>query len=198
VLGLRRPKDSIAERALFLRSFLEHPRLVGAVLPTSRRAVRDMLDLAPVQHARRVVELGAGTGVYTREILARLRPDGSLLALEIDDRMATELEARIRDPRLRVLAESAEHVEAHLDGERADVIVSGLPFTSLPAPVRDAVLAASRRALAPDGTMLVLQYSPFIEAALRRTFGSVTRRVSPLNVPPAFLFACRATAPTAR
>lgn len=198
MLGLRGRKDSIGERALFLRAFLEHPRLVGAVLPTSRRAVRDMLDLAPVERARRVVELGAGTGVYTREILARLGPDASLFALEIDPRMARELAARMGDPRLRVLADSAEHVEAHLDGERADVIVSGLPFTSLPTPVRDAVLAASRRALAPDGTMLVLQYSPLVEGELRRTFGSVTRRISPLNVPPAFLFACRAGAPVGR
>lgn len=198
MLGLRGRKDSIGERALFLRSFLEHPRLVGAVLPTSRRAVRDMLDLAPVERARHVVELGAGTGVYTREILARLGPGASLLALEIDPRMARELAARMSDARLRVLAESAEQVEAHLDGERADVIVSGLPFTSLPTPVRGAVLAAARRALAPDGTMLVLQYSPLVEGELRRTFGSVTRRISPLNVPPAFLFACRAGAPVGR
>lgn len=198
MLGLRGRKDSIGERALFLRSFLEHPRLVGAVLPTSRRAVRDMLDLAPVERARHVVELGAGTGVYTREILARLGPGASLLALEIDPRMARELAARMSDARLRVLAESAEQVEAHLDGERADVIVSGLPFTSLPTPVRGAVLAAARRALAPDGTMLVLQYSPLVEGELRRTFGSVTRRISPLNVPPAFLFACRAGASVGR
>nr|MBA2429871.1 methyltransferase type 12 [Thermoleophilaceae bacterium] len=34
------------ERRRFLRSFLAHPRRVGAVLPTSRRAVRDLLDMA--------------------------------------------------------------------------------------------------------------------------------------------------------
>ena len=76
------------------------------------------------------------------------------------------------------------------------MIVSALPFTSLPAPVRSEVLAASRRILGPHGVMLVLQYSPFIEAALRRSFASVRRRLSPLNLPPAFLYACRA-APTA-
>jgi hypothetical protein len=39
--------------------------------------------------------------------------------------------------------------------------------------------------------MLVLQYSPFMQRDLERAFGSVERRVSPLNVPPAVLFACR-------
>jgi phospholipid N-methyltransferase len=46
-----------SERLLFLKSFLAHPRQVGAVLPTSQRAVSDMLDLAPLPQATLVVEL---------------------------------------------------------------------------------------------------------------------------------------------
>jgi phospholipid N-methyltransferase len=44
--------------------------------------------------------------------------------------------------------------------------------------------------LAPDGVFLVLQYSVFVRKQLHRLFGSVRQRWSPLNVPPAFLFAC--------
>ena len=183
-------RSKAGERALFLRSFVAHPRTVGAVLPTSRRAVRDMLDLAPIPAADQLVELGAGTGVYTAELLDRMSPDASLLAFEIDTRMATQLAERIQDPRLRVVNESAEALEATLAGRPADAIVSGLPFTSLPVGARDAILDAAKRALAPDGTMLVLQYSPLIQGELERRFGSVRRRISPLNVPPAFLFAC--------
>ena len=184
------PTTKLGERAQFLRSFLANPRAVGAVLPTSRRAVRDMLDLARFEGAGRVVELGAGTGVYTRELLARLGPDASLLAFEVDPQLAARLTAELRDPRLRVIVDSAENVEAHLDGP-VDVLVSGLPFTSLPGTVRNAILAASRRVLAADGTMLVLQYSPLIQRELERMFSSVRRRISLFNVPPAFLYACR-------
>jgi phospholipid N-methyltransferase len=46
------------------------------------------------------------------------------------------------------------------------------------------------RALSPSGSAVVIQYSPLIEPELRRRFGSVRRRISPRNVPPAFLFAC--------
>lgn len=180
----------LAERALFLRSFVAHPRKVGAVLPTSRRAVRDMLDMGSLKEARCVVELGAGTGVYTEEILTRMPADGSLLAFEVDPDLAASVSRTITDPRLRVLNESAEDVRGHLPAGRADLIVSGLPYTSLSAPVRTRILDESRRALEPDGTMLVLQYSPFVQAELRRRFTSVRRRVSPVNVPPAFLFAC--------
>lgn len=183
--------NGTGERRRFLRSFLAHPRQVGAVLPTSRRAVQDMLGMTSFEGVRCVVELGAGTGVYTREIVPRLPPDARLLALELDPVLASGLDAEIDDPRVSVLADSAERLTDHLNGARADVIVSGLPFTSLPGSVRQTVLDEARRALATGGTMLVLQYSPLVGRDLRRRFADVSVRVSPLNVPPAVLFACR-------
>lgn len=153
--------------------------------------------MAPVGNARTVAELGAGTGVYTSEILARMPADGSLLAFELDPSLAEGLRRDIPDPRLRVLAESAEGLSAVLGDTKADVIVSGLPFTSLPKAVGGRILDAARAGLAPDGTMLVLQYSPFVGGELRQRFGSVRRRVSPVNVPPAVLFACTGLAPAA-
>lgn len=177
---------------LFFRSFLAHPRQVGAILPTSRRAVNDMLDLTDFTGARCVVEFGAGTGVYTREILARLRPDARLVAFEVDPDLAAALEREFTDPRLRVVTDSAAEAETYLDGSRADIIVSGLPFTSLPSGLGRRILERAREALGPGGVLLVLQYSPMIQGELRRMFGAVRWRLSPFNVPPAFLFACRA------
>jgi len=57
--------------------------------------------------------------------------------------------------------------------------------------VRREILGVARRVLDDDGVMLVLQYSPFLRNDLRRAFGSVRIRLSPLNVPPAVLYACR-------
>jgi phospholipid N-methyltransferase len=186
----RAPSDS-AGRLRFLRSFLASPRKVGAVLPTSRRTVRETLDLAPLGQARCVVELGAGTGVYTRAILDRIGSGARLLAFEVDPELSSALDSELRDPRLRVVNASAVDVARHLDGATADVIVSALPFTSLPVPERKHILRAARDVLGRDGILLVLQYSPLIERELRQTFSNVRRRVSPLNVPPAFLFACQ-------
>ena len=183
-------RQHLAERARFLRAFVANPRQVGAVLPTSRWAVRDMLDLADVPAARLVVELGAGTGGATQEILARMGPDARLLALEIDPALARMLEARFDDPRLQVLCDSAENLKTHLDGEPVDVLVSMLPFTSLDAPLRRSILDALPAVLAPSGVLLVIQYSALIQGELRKRFASVRRRVSVINVPPAILFAC--------
>ena len=190
-------KQQVTDRLRFFKAFVAHPRQVGAVLPTSRSAVRDMLDLADLPGADLVVELGAGTGSQTGQILERLHPDARLLALEIDPALAELLDARYDDPRLEVVCASAEHLEGHLDGSRADVVVCALPFTSLEQGLRRRILDQLPRALSPGGSAVVIQYSPLIEPELRRRFGSVRRRISPRNVPPAFLFACTAplTAP---
>jgi phospholipid N-methyltransferase len=189
-MGGRRT-ERLRERTRFLRSFVRSPRRVGAVLPTSRRAVRATLDLVALEDARCIVEMGAGTGPYTREIVKRLHADARFIAFEIDPELAAGLERDCRDPRLQVANDSAERMGSYLDGRRADVVVSAIPFTSLPPRERENLLRAAQANLAEDGTLLVLQYSPFMQGQLEKIFASVERRVAPLNVPPAFLFACR-------
>jgi phospholipid N-methyltransferase len=180
----------LADRLRFLRAFAANPRQVGAILPTSRQAVRDMLDMGDVPGADLVVELGAGTGSQTAEVLARMRPGARLVALEIDARLAQRLRERFDDPRLEVVCDSAENLQDHLEGAKADVLVCALPFTSLEPALRRRILESLPPALGPRGVALVIQYSPLIQSELRRLFLSVQRRISPLNVPPAFLFAC--------
>lgn len=183
-------RQPLADRLHFFRAFAANPRAVGAVLPTSRSAVRDMLDMADVAGADLVVELGAGTGVSTKELLARLRPDARLLAFEIDQNLAELLRERYDDPRLEVVCDSAEHVQVHLGGKRADIVVSALPYTSFPADLRRRVLDVLPALLSDRGTVLVIQYSPAMLRELGRRFATVRQRISPRNVPPAFLFAC--------
>lgn len=173
---------------------LRNPRTVGAVWPTSRRAVDDLLEMADLGAADVVVEFGAGTGVYTEGVLRRLGPEARFLSYEVDGALASAVARRLPDKRLEVIHASAENVVGHLEalGRRADVVVSSLPFSTLPAPVRGDVLDAAREALAPDGVFLVLQYSKTVLPELEKRFPTVRRRFSPLNIPPALLFACEA------
>lgn len=183
-------KHRSGHRKAFLRSFFAHPRAVGALMPTSGRAVGDMLDLARIEDATLVVEFGAGTGVHTRALLGRMAPNARLLAFEVDSRLCAALDATIDDTRLQLVRGSAEDVERHLGGAHVDVLVSALPFSSLPGAVRRRVLDLCPRILAPGGVMLVLQYSTLLQRDLEQRFASVERTISPLNLPPAFLFRC--------
>lgn len=173
---------------------LRHPRTVGAVWPTSRRAVDDLLEMGDLGRAGVAVEFGAGTGVYTEGILRRLPPDARLLSYEVDGALAAAVARRLPDRRLEVVNASAEKVGGHLEalGRGADVVVSSLPFSTLPGSDKNDLLDAARDALAPGGHFLVLQYSRTVLPELERRFPKIRHRFSPLNVPPAFLFACEA------
>ncbi len=186
--------EDLRRRALFGLSMLRHPRTVGAVWPTSRRAVEDLLDMGDLGGVDVAIEFGAGTGVYTEGILRRLPPEARLLAYEVDGALAAAVARRLPDRRLEVVNASAERVGEHLEalGRKADVVVSSLPFSTLPGPLRHGLLDAAREALAPGGVFLVLQYSRTVLPELERRFPKIRPRFSPLNVPPAFLFACEA------
>ena len=185
--------QQLADRLRFLRAFAANPRQVGAILPTSRLAVRDMLDLGDVPGAGLVVELGAGTGSQTGEILARMGPDARLVALEIDPRLARLLEERFDDPRLQVVCDSAENLRDHLEGEQADVLVCALPFTSLepglrrrileslPGRARPARRGAGHPVLAADpvGAAPAVPVGPPADLAAERAAGV------PVRLPPA-------------
>jgi phospholipid N-methyltransferase len=184
--------EDLRRRAIFGFSMLKNPRTVGAVWPTSRRAVEDLLDMGDLGGADVAIEFGAGTGVYTEGILRRLPPEARLLSYEVDGALAEAVTRRLPDRRLEVVNASAERVGRHLEalGRGADVVVSSLPFSTLPEPVRHDLLDAAREALAPGGVFLVLQYSKTVLPELERRFPKIRHRFSPLNVPPAFLFAC--------
>jgi len=150
-----------------------------------------MLSMANLPQARCVAELGAGTGPYTGEILKQLRPDARFLAFEIDPDLAAVLSERFEDPRLRVINDSAANMENYLNGTKVDAIVSAIPFTSLLEDAKQDVFREVSQVLAPEGVMVQIQYSTVLQEELTQRFASVRRRFSPLNVPPAFLYACR-------
>ena len=186
--------QAAGDRLEFLRSFLRDWRTIGSVTPSSRFLVNAMLDQVDFARARRIVEYGPGTGVFTVEALRRLRPDGQLLALDTEAHFIEALRERLPDPRLVAVPGSAASVERHvaaLGWPAADVILSGIPYTAMPHELRVAILRASAAILTPDGLFLPYQYSPYIRPLLARFFASVETRWMPLNLPPAFYFVCR-------
>src|SRR3712207_4348155 len=127
------------DRIEFLRSFLRDWRTIGSVTPSSRFLVNAMLDKVDFGRARRVVEFGPGTGVFTVEALRRLQPDGHLLALDTEAHFIDALRERLPDPRMVAVPGSAASVERHiaaLGWPAADAIISGIPYTAMPPELR--------------------------------------------------------------
>jgi phospholipid N-methyltransferase len=176
---------------LFARSFLANPRHVGSVIPSSRRLIQRLLDRTDWAHVKVAVEYGPGTGVVTRALLARLGPDARLYAFEINADFVDYLRQSIADPRLVVIAGSAETVGGVLAAaghQRCDIAVSSLPFSIMPVAVRSRIVHATAAVLAPGSAFVGYQYSTRWLRELRRVFRGVAVELEPRNWPPAFVF----------
>ncbi len=154
-------------------------------------------DLA---HADLVVELGPGTGAFTRVILECLGPQSAFVALELDARAVRHLQQRF--PQLDVVHASAEEVHeqvVRLGRKHADCMVSGLPWANMPTDLQRRIMTNVATALAPGGVFTTFAYlhSRLVPSASRywRLLSTLFRevRVSALvwqNVPPALVYRC--------
>lgn len=167
--------------------------MVGSLIPSSRFLVGRLLQQVDWARARVVVEYGPGIGNITRQILKRLAPNATLIAIEMNEDFVRLLREQNNDPRLRVAHRSATDVHRVLKGfghDGADYIISGIPYTTLPEEVRVRIMRESRTALNPEGSLLIYQFTRAVLPYLRQEFGHVRTDFEPLNVLPAQLFTC--------
>jgi phospholipid N-methyltransferase len=181
---------------LFARNFFRHPRMLGSIVPSSRFLIKQLLEPINWNRARVIVEYGPGVGGITAEVLRQMRPDATLVAIEMNPDFVRYLGETITDKRLKVVAGSAAQVDEILQRfgfTRADYIISGIPFSTIAAPVREQILRKTHDVLEPGGAFLVYQFSTRVLEDLKRVFGYVGRKFQPLNVLPAHLFICQPT-----
>ena len=179
---------------LFARNFIRHPRMLGSIVPSSRFLIKQLLEPINWGRARVFVEYGPGVGVITSEVLRQMRTDATLIAIETNADFVRYLTETIHDKRLHVVEGSAADVEEILRRfgvQRADYIISGIPFSTISASVREQILRKTCAVLEPGGAFLVYQFSTRVLEDLRRIFGYVGRKFEPLNVLPAHLFICQ-------
>ena len=187
----RAARRAVSPRWQFLRGFLKHPRMVGSIIPSSKLLIDRMLDPVDWDQTKLFVEYGPGVGTFTRPILERLAPDAILLAIDTNPDFVKYLKQDIDDPRLVVVVGSAADVESIIADrgfDHADFVLSGLPFSTLPPGVGEAIGAATAKVIRPGGAFLVYQFSPKALDFIKPYFEKVDRGFEWINVPPATLF----------
>ena len=187
----RRDRRSRSPQWQFLRGFLKNPVMVGSIIPSSRVLIDKMLKPVDWENTKLFVEYGPGVGTFTRIILDRLPQDARLVTIDTNPEFTAFLKESIDDPRLIAVTASAADVEKVLSDRglgHADYILSGLPFSTLPPGVGDAISAATARAVRPGGAFLVYQFSPKVREFIAPVFDRLDRGFEWINVPPATLF----------
>lgn len=181
----------LRERLMFFYNFLQAPGQVGSITPSSHALAKQMMKPIDWQRAHTIVELGAGTGVFTKWIDELKKPDATLVSFEKETSMRSRLEQLF--PGVLFHEDAVELVSVLADAGlgKADAIVSGLPFANFPQALRDQIMEQVYAALKPGGVFVAFQYSLQMKKQLETVFSDVSVKLVPFNLPPAFVYVCR-------
>lgn len=188
---MRRISRRLGPWGVFFEGFLEHPVMVGSIIPSSRFTIAKMLGPVDWENCKVFVEYGPGVGTFCGPVLDRLRRDGQLIVIDTNPLYIDYLKATITDGRFSPVLGSAADVEeivrAH-GHDHADYVLSGLPFTTLPDGVGPAIAAATHRVLRKGGAFLVYQFTPKARDFMARHFRHIDEGFEWLNVLPCRLY----------
>ncbi|HUD92720.1 class I SAM-dependent methyltransferase [Sphingobium sp.] len=175
----------------FLAAWVKKPRQTASVVPSSRYLARLMVAQIDPQDGR-VLELGGGTGVFTRAILETGLPPEKLEVVEINPAFARGL--RRHFPHVSVLETPAQIVSTATAGEPGDyqTVVSGLPLLAMDRRMHVDILSEAFRMLKPGGSFVQFTYSmrpPVNRELLEALDLDVVRAGQTVrNFPPATVF----------
>lgn len=149
---------SVANKGLFFKRWLANPLQMGSVIPSSATFSRMIAERAERAGDEVVVELGAGTGVISRALLAAGVPAHRLLLVEIVPEMAEHLRAAL--PGVRVVCGDGFELPRVLEQAGAPPVgdvVCGIPLVMLPAEQQARIVGAMMQA-SPRRGFLHLSY----------------------------------------
>ncbi len=172
---------------LFVTEFIKHPLQLGSIIPSSRFLKRRIIRNADISSAKVIVELGPGNGGTTQALLASMAADAHLLCIELNERLY-DLVKEIDDPRFIAHHGDACEIDAilrlyGLDGP--DVVISGIPFSTMDRSVGSTLLGRIHAILKPGGRFVAYQVNPRVsELNTYFTADQLSVEQEWLSVPP--------------
>jgi phosphatidylethanolamine/phosphatidyl-N-methylethanolamine N-methyltransferase len=189
--------DSIA----FIRNFLRQPGTIGAIAPSSLALAKMMVQSVDWDATNTVIEYGPGTGVFTEQIHACMRPGTNFFAIEQSPDLAARTRARV--PGVKVHEGSVADVVEICRREavpQVDAILCGLPWASFPESLQQSCFDSMLEVLKPGGTFATFAYWQGLllpaglrfRSRLKKTFVEVKHSPTVfMNLPPAFVYRCK-------
>jgi phosphatidylethanolamine/phosphatidyl-N-methylethanolamine N-methyltransferase len=181
------------QKRSFIKNFWKDKKMVGSMTPSSRFLAKKMLAPIDFITAKVIIELGPGTGVFTRKIIENMHHDALFLVFELNDSFISLLQKKINDPRVHLIHDSAEKMKEYLlkfGVEKADAIISSLPLANFPEKLKNSLLQESHTVLNDNGRFIQFQYSLNAKKSIKKAFQRVSISFTPANFPPAFIYTC--------
>lgn len=175
----------------FLGAWVSAPVSIGAVAP-SGRALAELIACEVTPASGSVIELGPGTGVFTRAVLARGVSEENMTLVESMPEFAEALQQKF--PKARVLCMDAARLRERNLFEEACVgsVISGLPLLNMSSKRVMSILKGAFGYMGAHGAFYQFTYGPWcpVPRMLLDRLGLKATRVggTVLNVPPATVY----------
>lgn len=127
----------LMDQVRFIGAWARSPKTVGAVAPTSSETADLMASYITSPNTLPVLELGPGTGAITKAIFRKGIAEHDLYAVEYDTKFCREL--NLQFPQVNVIQGDAFNLHktlAHLNGQKFDCVISGLPLLNFAPAMR--------------------------------------------------------------
>ena len=173
----------------FFLEFLKDPQ-IGALTPSSKFFVRDVIKRMPLENAKLVIEYGAGEGVVTRGMLKQMPEKSKLVAIDANPELVKDLK-KINDPRFEIYHGKVQDFITKQREGTVDCAISGIPFTYLVPKEKEFILARTAKLLKRDGIFVVYQFNPLIGKFLKKYFKVAKEELVLSNWPLYTIFTCR-------
>lgn len=192
VRALKKP-PRLDDEVRFLRSWIEKPLHMGAVMPSGKVLARTMAGYVDINSDAPVIELGPGTGAITHALIAHGIDPKRLVLVEYNPSFCALL--RDRYPQATVVQGDAYRLRDSLwkvMSERASAVVSGLPLVTKPMLTRLRLMRDAFVMLAPGAPFVQFTYSvaPPIPKSVQGVTTEASERIW-MNIPPARVWVYR-------
>ncbi|MFT4661011.1 MAG: phospholipid N-methyltransferase [Patiriisocius sp.] len=171
------------------REALKNIKQIGSISSSSQYLARKMTKDIEFDKKIKVLELGAGNGVITKEILKNLNQDSVVTSYEIHETFARDLR-QIKDDRLSVMQENVTEL-SKLEDNSYDVVVSSLPLAMFDKAFKADIYSNIKKKLVKNGLFVQYQYSLLDYKEINKYFKNCKLDFCLLNVPPAFVYKVR-------
>lgn len=180
----------MGEKIIFFKNFINNPRQIGSIIPSSKRLSKKMANQIDYSNAKNIIELGPGVGPYTDIILKRKREETKYFAFEKNDDMRRILKEKYKQIKIYNKAEEMTEIMQRNNIDKVDYIISGLPFTVLEKDIRETILEQVYNNLEKGGKFITFQYSLDLYKYLKKKYNKLEIKFVPLNIPMTFIYVC--------
>ena len=157
----------------------------GAIRKTPSRILKKITSLIQTDKPLSIMELGAGQGEITSAVINKIPAPKTYLAFEIDKNYYQKLSVDF--PQIKVMPYDAFAFNSHLNGTKADLIISSIPLSFYKKEKIEKLLEAIQDALQPGGSFIIIFHAFWLLPMLRKKFPGNKVEVF-VTLPVYFLF----------